>query len=475
MIDAWNSSRHGRDGPSWFAQAILIASAAWGALAFGGVYPWVYWPLAATAITGALLSLLAASGQPSVHLAPLATALMLFAAAVALQLMPLSHGWLMSASPTALDVVSSFDLAAAGNPGSHPLSIAPHLTATGLVLFVSFSLLLVGSARLFTIRGGSAVAHAVAIIGVLLAMIAIVQKPLSPEKIYGFWMPLEGYRPYGPFVNNNHFAGWMLMALPLTVGLLSGGVVRAMRHVKPTVRDRFIWMSSPDANRLMLLAGAAAVMALSLTLTLSRSGIASGLFALLLMGMVTIRRQMGMARRTLLTGYVVLLVIAVAAWAGIDTIASHFAEIDSSLSNRWGAWLDAAAIAARFPLTGTGLNTYSIATLYYQTHDRSHHYSTAHSDYLQLVAEGGVLLTVPAILCIGLFATAVRKRFREETSASGYWIRVGAVTGISAIALQEVVEFSLQMPGNAALFAVLCGIALHRSPERAAVRTLPRA
>jgi hypothetical protein len=36
------------------------------------------------------------------------------------------------------------------------------------------------------------------------------------------------------------------------------------------------------------------------------------------------------------------------------------------------------------------------------------------------------------------------------------------VTGIVAIALQSVVDFSLQIPGNAALFAVLCGIALHR-------------
>jgi hypothetical protein len=26
--------------------------------------------------------------------------------------------------------------------------------------------------------------------------------------------------------------------------------------------------------------------------------------------------------------------------------------------------------------------------------------------------------------------------------------------------------FSLQMPGNAALFAVMCGIALHKGPER---------
>jgi hypothetical protein len=40
------------------------------------------------------------------------------------------------------------------------------------------------------------------------------------------------------------------------------------------------------------------------------------------------------------------------------------------------------------------------------------------------------------------------------------------VTGILGIALQETVEFSLQMPGNALLFAVLCAIALHRTPER---------
>ena len=31
-----------------------------------------------------------------------------------------------------------------------------------------------------------------------------------------------------------------------------------------------------------------------------------------------------------------------------------------------------------------------------------------------------------------------------------------------AIALQETVEFSLQMPGNAVLFALLCAVSLHR-------------
>jgi hypothetical protein len=40
------------------------------------------------------------------------------------------------------------------------------------------------------------------------------------------------------------------------------------------------------------------------------------------------------------------------------------------------------------------------------------------------------------------------------------------VTGLLAIAVQSLVEFSLQMPGNAAMFAVLCGVALHDGRRR---------
>jgi hypothetical protein len=80
----------------------------------------------------------------------------------------------------------------------------------------------------------------------------------------------------------------------------------------------------------------------------------------------------------------------------------------------------------------------------------------------------GMLLMIPAGLCVAALTVVIWRRFKEETSSSGYWLRVGAVTGLAAIALQETVDFSLQIPGIAALFAVLCGIALHRSPQRTA-------
>ena len=420
----------------------------------------------------ALLSFLAtpASARSSLHLGPLPGTLTLFAGAAALQLVPLPFEWLQTASPHAPDVVRALDLALLAHPDRHPLSIAPPLTAIGLTLFASFALLVVGTARLSTMRGARGLAHAIASIGVLLAMAGIIQKPLFTGKIYGFWTPEAAGEPFGPFVNKNHFAGWMVMALPLTLGLLCGGIARGMRHVKPDVRDRLLWLSSPEANRLVLLAVASAVMALALVLTMSRSGISATMLAVALTSVVASRRLGTRTRRTIVTGYLVFMVVVVAAWVGVDTIGTRFASADwSELNGRRGAWADAAGIASKFPLTGTGLNTYGVATLFYQHHDLAYHYAEAHNDYLQLAAEGGLLLTVPAVLCVAALGAVVRKRFKEETSSSGYWIRVGAVTSLAAIALQETVEFSLQMPGNAALFAVLCGIALHGSPERAAL------
>lgn len=458
-----------RDKRTAWAQTGLVAALAWGAFAFGAVYAWAYWPLAIAVTIVAVTALLARAPAESRPALPrwLAGGLVLFGAAAAVQLVPIPSAWLHRLSPHTAAVVNAFELTAASHPERHALSIAPPLTATALALFVPFALLVIGSARLAAMRGPRGLAEAITIIGVLLALTGIIQQPLFAGRIYGFWKPEMGGSPYGPFVNKNHFAGWMLMALPVTLGLVCARTARGMRHVKPTLRDRVLWLSSADASRLMLLAAAAALMALSLVLTLSRSGMTAMAAAVALTGIVARRRQRTATRRRVVTGYLVALLVLVIAWVGAGTIVARFSQPDwSELNSRRGAWADAAAIAARFPLTGTGLNTYGVATLFYQRHDLGHYYSQAHNDYLQLAAEGGLLLTIPACLCAVLFAGAVRRRFEEDTSASGYWLRVGAVTGLAAIALQETVDFSLQMPGNAALCATLCGLALHCAPVR---------
>jgi O-antigen ligase len=292
-----------------------------------------------------------------------------------------------------------------------------------------------------------------------------VQKPLYAGRILGFWTPEQEGTPFGPFVNRNHFAGWMLLALPLTLSLLAGGIAHAMRGIRPGWRHRVLWLSSPEANVLILLAAAVIVMSLALVMTMSRSGMTALALAIMLTGWFIVRAGGSRTRRATLWGYLLLLVVVTVGWAGTDAIVSRFSQTDwSEFDTRRGAWTDAWNIATTFPLAGTGLNTYGTATLFYQRHDLAQHYAQAHSDYLQLAAEGGLILVLPALAAIAFFVRDVRRRFREdEHGSTAWWVRGGAVTALLAMAFQESVDFSLQMPGNAALFAIVCAIALHQS------------
>ena len=161
--------------------------------------------------------------------------------------------------------------------------------------------------------------------------------------------------------------------------------------------------------------------------------------------------------------------------AGLNTSLGRFVASDNgagdrtsldSVGGRTTIWRDTVAIARRSPLTGTGLNSYGTATIVFQTGPRQNHNQEAHNDYLQLAAEGGLLLCAPVAAAVLALVVLVRRRFREAPrTGTTYWLRVGAVAGLVSIAAQATFEFSLQMPGNAALCAVLIAIALHQSPR----------
>jgi O-antigen ligase len=445
---------------------VALAAVVWGAVAFGAVYPWAYWPLAIGCALAGLSGLFWRETAPA-GAVPTAFAMALagIAAAVLVQLVPLPPGALAALSPATPPLLAAYNPPApAGIVTWHSLSVGPFSSVTALALFGGLALLVVGLARAMSVTGARGLAVAIVTFGVLLALVAIIQKPLFTGKIYGFWTPQMGGSPFGPFVNKNHFAGWMLMGLPLALALLCSGVARAMRHVRPGWRNRLLWFSSPEASRLVLLGAGALVMALSLVLTMSRSGMSALALALALTGWLVVRRRQTRSRKVAATAYLVLVAVLVVAWVGAGAIVSRFSAADwSEFNNRRGAWIDAATIASTFPVAGTGLNTYSTATLFYQQHDLTHHYAQAHNDYLQLAAEGGLLLGIPILIALAVFIREVRRRFRERADdETTWWLRAGAVTGLTAIALQETVEFSLQMPGNAVLFAVLVGIAIHK-------------
>jgi hypothetical protein len=447
---------------SWRVAAIL-ALVSWGALSFGAVYPWAFTPLYVGCAGVGTAALLQRRRATAVDI-PLTVSLLLLAMAIAVQILPLHVGTIRVLSPETDVFLQRYVLGWTTAIERHALSIDPTATTRALLATCALGLLLVGSARALGETDALQIAKGVAVLGVVMALVGIVQKAMWNGKIYGFWTPYEAGDSFGPFVNRNHYAGWMLMALPLAIGYFCTRVGRAMRKVKPGWRNRVIWFSSLEASQTVLFGSGALVMALALVLTMSRSGAVGLVVAFVIAGGFVTRGQSTALRRVVLAAFLVFVGTFVMWWAGMDRLAARFNETDSvGAAGRLGIWADTWHIAQRFPVAGTGLNTFGTATIFYQTGDLSRHFAQAHNDYLQLLSDGGFLLAVPTAILLVVLIWRIARRFREPLTDADYWIRIGAVTGILAIAFQEAVDFSLQMPGNSALFVVLLVLASRRS------------
>ena len=452
---------------------VLIAALAWGVLAFAAVYPWAYWPLAAVSAGLGGWALLHSRHSPDPRARGLAIALAVLVVAIGMQTLAVPYSWLGVLSPGVDRFLREFELVY--HPASlHALSLAPDHTVVVFCLAAAFAILLAGLVRVVRKMPLDWFAGQLMGLGVGFALLGIVQKaffqPDTSALVYGFWVPHEGGNPFGPFINRNHFAGWMVMAAPVVLGY-SVAVAMASMHAGQSFSR---WIVTQDAGRFLLVASAALIMAASIVLTNSRSGIASFGIALTVLGYFLIRSTTTARARAIVAGYLGAILIGGVLWAGPETLIERFGRAGTDTEvGRVAAWRDTMTIVKDFPVFGVGLGSYGRAMLLYQTDGRQVMYAQAHNDYLQLLAEGGALVVVPVIAVVVLFIAGVMRRMRlREDDLLTFWLRRGAIAGMIGIAAQSVFEFSLQMPGNAVMFVVLAAIAFHR-PRRSSSGKTP--
>jgi O-antigen ligase len=426
---------------------------AWGVLSFGAVYPWGYAPLLALAVMTGLAAGFTAIPSPAPRAVIVAAVTTLLA--LLIQLPPLPSALLQRVSPSADRILRESHLAySMAQPASHSISLAPGLTWLGAILLVALSVFTLGLARWLTRKRVQQIAVAATCIGIAVAFEAIVQQAVSPGWVYGRWRSIFGGDPFGPFFNKNHFAGWMAMMLPLALGLALG----QLAHLES--RGSGVWVAVKNSSRTvagsMLALFGALVMFVSLLLSLSRSGAASAIVALGVAAVVA------GPRRTLLVRLIALSSAAVIAvsFVGPEIIFDRFENLGQGhFDIRIGIWRDTWHMIRDFAVTGVGLGAFNTAILHYQTVLPDLHVNAAHNDWLQLAAEGGLLVGIPAAVLLIALVREAWSRFRvhqlNRDTGRTYWVRVGAATGILAMALQSTVEFSLRMPGNTILFAVL--------------------
>jgi O-antigen ligase len=125
-------------------------------------------------------------------------------------------------------------------------------------------------------------------------------------------------------------------------------------------------------------------------------------------------------------------------------------------------WRDTLRIVRDFPLAGVGAGNFAEAMRVYQTGDRTYFWNEAHNEYLQVAAEGGLLLVIPLIVAL---TALVRAGWRACTRhhLQLRWMRVGAAASLVAVAVQSIWETGLALPANGMLAALAAAVLVHRS------------
>jgi putative inorganic carbon (hco3(-)) transporter len=454
-------------------RTLLFSLIALSYILFAGGPRWTLTPIVAVTIATALAAPRRTFSFPRDARA-LDLALIAMLLALSLQITPLPRDVVTLVSPHAEDLRATLQFRSASASTWARLSVDPSKTQVSLAV-VMMAVLSFWAARGVFSFGGSTrqFCRTLAIIGAVAAVAAIVFRAVAPGLVHGVHQPdARSAYPFGAFVNRNHLAGWLL----LIAGPVAGYLIAHLR-IHPAYRQRFrSGLAQFMASGAMVTAMAAITVVGVLLLTLSRSG-AAGLGAAAMFGWRIGRRRLRIERTNLpvilaLTGAALLIAVLFVDIAGWTTrLGESFAA--SGDRNRITIWRESLPIAREFWVSGTGAGTFGDAMVKYQetrvwvgSMGRWAHFNNAHSHYVQVLVEGGLLLVLPALsaLCA---AVALGRRALREDRGEMQWARIGAGGALIGIAVQSVWETSLVMPANAILFGVVAGLALYRRPRGA--------
>jgi O-antigen ligase len=288
------------------------------------------------------------------------------------------------------------------------------------------------------------------IFGLALAVFALIQQFTWEGKM--FWVrPTESAGTGGPFVNRNHFAGYMEMLIPIPVALAVSLDARW--------ESRLFW------------GFAAAIMGIGEVASLSRGGMVSLAAGLLFLAVMIARprRNSESSKReswfSLRPAYFIVLMLATIfagiVWIGADSdILKRIAEdplTTSQLTDRRGVWKDSLAMFRANPVLGVGLGAFETVFPIYARGNGSFLIQFAHNDYLQVLSDGGLVGGALALwFMIAIYHSFAAGLKSREPMVSAFALGAGA--GIFAILVHSLFDFNLQIPSNALLFLVLCAV-----------------
>jgi len=359
-------------------------------------------------------------------------------------------------------------------PAVGSLSLAPYATRLAIVQLVVFFVFF--AAVLCFVNNENRLRKIVFFIitfGSVMAFFGILQRFANVEGIYGL-RPTNQANPFASFINGNHFAAFMEMTAGVTLGLLFG------KATKP--------------NKRIFLIIAAVVMGMAIVFTSSRGGLLS-LFGVIIFVVAANLLQKPAGETDVTTvgdkkyrrsfafvggglALLIFLFAAVLLLGGDESLLRGVGlqnPIDAS-NGRIHFWKTTLQIFRDYPILGAGLDSFGTVFTQYDTWNGTYRIEQAHNDYLQVLAEAGII----GFTCAAWFIYFLFKKGRQVIGESSNQFRrgaaVGALAGCFGILLHSFFDFPLRTPSNTLFFLTLAVVATASidSPKRARRKRLAK-
>lgn len=370
------------------------------------------------------------------------------------QWLPLPHGVVEALSPS---VAATYESAAAALgqpvPGWHPLTLDRAATAASWISLLGLLAAYLTAANLFRSTQGRrylGVFVELAALGVL--VVGLMHLATGADRIYGFYegtTSLAGSPLPTSFVNENHAAALMLLGACAGVGT---------------------WLSADNRDMWRLAhLGIAALLVVGIVMTQSRANIVLVGGVLLVATLVVLARERGSNARRMVRAYIAVACLAAVAvlFIGLDRWLEGLSGVEQAAGGFEGAarcWSIGLDVARDHLVCGVGPGAFGVAASSLTGDWGAGFIDYAHNLPIQTLASYGL----PAAIVGGgliLFGGAV-----ALWRGWGRIPAIGAAAGVTALVIQNQVDFSLAIPGVGMSAIILVGwlTSEHRSARLAA-------
>ena len=279
-------------------------------------------------------------------------------------------------------------------------------------------------------------ALALIVFGALYAFFALAQALTSDGKFFWVYTPRFHGAIYGSYVNHDHYAGLMEMLVPFPLVVSMGHLLRGGKRA--------------------LVAFCAVLMASTIFLSGSRGGMLSFVLEIVVFAALTLVQRRN-PRVALGLISVCVLVLAFLVFLGKGQVLGRLGDLGPGM--RLNVTKDCLRMFSHRPVWGWGLGTFPTVYASYRSFYTNLFVNEAHNDYAQLLVETG-------LLGFGLMLWFLVRLYQHGLPTSRRWelrwdgaVSLAALLGCTGILFHSFVDFNLQIPANAALFYVLCGLA----------------